>query len=107
MAPTPVQSFNVFTFTSLGLLGLTTYYAIKLNRHQAAMSRRTTQALEMKVLRARLDRFHAKIDGGEVIDEEEIQEGKRAERLFQRRLRSMEEDAVADDQGRSVSPGWF
>lgn len=77
------------------------------------MSRRAVQALEMKVLKARLDRFHVKIDGGEVIDGEEFQEGKRMERLFQRWLRSMEDEGAADEEGRSVSrkverwPGWF
>ena len=67
--------------------------------------------MEMKVLRARLDRFHAKIDRGEVIEGEDFQEGKRMERLFQRYLRSMEDEA--EEEERSVSRkagrwhGWF
>ena len=82
-------------------------------RAQASVSRRAVRALEMKALRARLDRFQAKIDGGEVVDGEEFLEGKRMERLFQRWLRSMEEEAAANEEGSSVEkevqrwPGWF
>ena len=67
----------------------------------------------MKALKARLERFHAKVDGGEVIGEEEMQEGKRMERLFRRWLRSLEDNAAADDEGTSAAvkaekwPGWF
>ena len=51
----------------------------------------------MKALKARLERFHDKVDGGEVIGEEEMQEGKSMERLFRRWLRSLEDNAAADD----------
>lgn len=67
----------------------------------------------MKTLGPRLDRFQAKIDGGEVVDGEEFLEGKRMEKLFQRWLRSVEEDAAADEEGSSAArkverwPGWF
>ena len=77
------------------------------------MARRNAQALEMKALKARLDRFHAKTDSGEVIDGEETEEGKRMERLFRRWLRSLEDEAKADDERRSLVmkaerwPGWF
>ena len=106
----PVALFLTFSVSS-GIPGLMIYYAIIFNRKQATLARRMTQ--EMKALKARLERFHAKVDGGEVISEKEMQEGKRMERLFQRRLRSLEDNAAADDEGTSAAvkaerwPGWF
>ena len=93
----------LFTSTvPLVLLGVSLYYSIRLSRHQAKSRRRRAQASEMKVLKARLDRFHAKIDGGEVISEEEMEELKRMERLFGRWMRALEDDAAADDGGKGV-----
>lgn len=102
----------LFTSTiPLVLLGVSLYHSIKLSRHQAKSRRRRAQASEMKVLKERLDRFQAKIDGGEVISEEEMEEVKRMERLFGRWVRALEDDAAADDGGRSAAvragSGWF
>lgn len=66
-----------------------------------------------EVLKARLDRFHAKLDGGEVVGLEELHEGERMEGLFRRWVRALEDAAAADDEGRSAAvkaerwPGWF
>ncbi|CAD6585243.1 MAG: hypothetical protein ASARMPREDX12_001944 [Alectoria sarmentosa] len=92
----PVAPFLTFS-VYLGISGLMIYYAIIFNRDQAKLTRRMTRATEMKALKARLERFHDKVDGGEVIGEEEMQEGKSMERLFRRWLRSLEDNAAADD----------
>ena len=64
--------------------------------------RRSARAKEMKVVKARLARFDAKIKSGEVMGREEMEEGKRMERLFRCWLCSLEDDAVADYKGRSL-----
>lgn len=111
-APSPVGFF--FTLgVSLAVPGLLMYYAIIFNRNRSKLSRRVTQAAEMMVLKARSDRFRARLDGGEVMGEEEVQEGERMESLFRRWVRSLEDNAAADDEGSSAAakaerwPGWF
>ena len=64
--------------------------------------RRSARAKEMEVLKARLAHFDAKIKSGEVMGREEMEEGKRMERLFRSWLCSLEGDAAADHKGRSL-----
>ena len=52
----------------------------------------------MKALEARLLRFDAKLDAGKGLSEEEMQEGKRMRRVFERWLRSVEDVAAASDE---------
>ena len=59
---------------------------------------RSAQVKEMQVLKARLDVFDAKVKSGEVIGREEMEEGKRMERLFRCWLCSLENEA----QGGSI-----
>ena len=68
----------------------------------AEMARRSARAKEMKVLKARLDRFDAKVKSGEAVGREDMEEGKRMERLFRCWLCSLEDDAAADHKGRSL-----
>ena len=120
MAPTPASlraSITGFLLTSSVFLGasslISIFYTIITNRGRATLSRRKIQAFEMKVLKARLDRLHAKIDRGEVMGEEEMQDVKRIERLFWHWVRSLEIHAAADEEGSSAAvtnerwPGWF
>lgn len=87
-------------------------YDIFKDRNLAKEVRRRARLEEMKALMAPLDRFYAKSKSGEVMGREEMEEGKRMERLFRRWLRSLEDNAVADDEGRSLvvmfekRPGW-
>ena len=62
----------------------TIHYVIICNRHRDALSRRATQAVEMSVLKARLERFDTKIAGGGVMDGKEMQEKEMMEKLFRR-----------------------
>lgn len=88
-------------------------YDIFKDRNLAKEVRRRARLEEMKALMAPLDRFYAKSKSGEVMGREEMEEGKRMERLFRRWLRSLEDNAVADDEGRSLvvmfekRPGWI
>ena len=111
-------SITGFLLTSSVFIGASSliwifYTIIITNRGRATLSRRKIQALEMKVLKARLDRLHAKIDRGEVMGEEEMQDVKRMERLFWHWVRSLEIHAAADEEGSSAAvtnerwPGWF
>ena len=82
-------------------------------RKLAEGARRSARAKEMKVLKARLDRFDAKVKSGEVVGREDMEEGKRMERLFRCWLCSLEDEAAADHKGRSLlvtfekSRGWI
>ena len=109
-------SIIVILFTcgiSISVPCLTFCYNIFNDRKVAKELRRTAQAEEMKVLTACLARFYVKLDGGEIIKKEEMEEGKRMERLFRRWLRNLEVGALADDEGSSLVvkfenwPGWI
>ena len=88
-------------------------YNISNNRILAEGERRSARAKEMKVVMWRLARFDAKIKSGEVMGREEMEEGKRMERLFRCWLCSLEDDAAADHKGTSLvvtfekCRGWF
>lgn len=92
---------------------LTLYTTIIFGRNQARLLRRNSEALEMRVLKARLDRFRATDTGGEKLGEEGREEGGRMERLFKRWLSALEEDVAARDEGSSAVvrlerwPAWF
>ena len=96
-----------------GTLGLALYWyhwddIYKRNRD--ALSRRATQALEMKVLKARLDRFYARLGNGEVLGEAEMEEVRSMEALLGRWFRCVEEDAVREDEDKARSRernGWM
>lgn len=97
----------------MGVPCLTFCYNTLNDRKLANEVHRSARAEEMKVLMARLDRFYAKSKSGGVMGREEMEEGRRMERLFRRWLRSLEDNAVADDEGRSLVvtfeqwPGWI
>ena len=86
---------------SLTVSCLKIWHDISNQRKLAEGVSRGAQAKEMKVLKARLARFDDKIKSGEVMGREEMEEGKRMERLFRHWLCSLEEDAAADHKGRS------
>ncbi|MCJ1458197.1 hypothetical protein MMC28_008568 [Mycoblastus sanguinarius] len=96
-----------------GALGLALYWyhwdnIYKGNRD--SLSRRATQALEMKVLKARLDHFSARRADGEVLGEAEVEEAGRMEALLGRWFRCVEEDAVREDGQKARSRegnGWL
>ena len=52
----------------------------------------------MQVLKTRLDRFHARLADGEVLDEAEMEEGRGMEALFRRWFKCVEENAVRKDE---------
>lgn len=96
-----------------GALGLALYihYSDRIyKRNRDALSRRATQALEMKVLKTRLDRFYARLADGEALDEAEMEEGRSMEKLLRRWVRCVEEDTAREDvdkaRGRQRS-GWL
>lgn len=111
---TPCLIALLFTCgVSISVPCLTFCYNIFNDRKVAKEVRRSARAEEMKALMARLDRFYAKSRSGDVMGRDEIEEGKRMERLFRRWLRSLGDNAVGDDEGRSLVvtfekwPGWI
>lgn len=59
----------------------------------------------MKVLKARLDRFYARLADGEALGEAEMEEGRSMEALLGRWFRCVEED---EDKARSRERnGWM
>lgn len=64
----------------------------------------------MKVLKARLDRFYARLGDGEVLGEAEMEERRSMEALLGRWFRCVEEDAVREDEDKARSrerKGWL
>lgn len=96
-----------------GTLGLALYWRhwddIYKGNHDS-LSRRATQALEMKLVKARLDLFYARLRDGEVLDEAEMDEQRRMEAMLARWFRCVEEDAVRMDKDKARcrnGKGWI
>ena len=70
-------------------------------RNQDSLSRRATQALEMKLVQTRLDRFHARLGDGEVLDEADVEEVKGMEAVLRRWFRCVEEDVAREDRDKA------
>ena len=49
-------------------------------------------------MKQRLDRFYARIRDGEVLDDKEMEEGKRMEKLLGRWLICVEEDVAREEE---------
>lgn len=56
----------------------------------------------MEVLRAQLNHYHHKLNNGEVVSEQEMEEGEKMEKLFRRWIHAMENDVDDYDEGRSA-----
>ena len=100
-SPLNLSMLLVLCGVSMGVSCLKLCQDISNGRKVAEGVRRSAQAKEMKVLKARLARFEDKIKSGEVMGREEMEEGKRMERLFRHWLCSLEDDAAADYKERS------
>lgn len=85
-----------------GLSYVKLIYDIFNHRILAEGVRRDARAKEMKVVMWRLSRFDAKVKSGEVMGREEMEEGKRMERLVRCWMCSLEDDAAADHKGPSL-----
>ena len=102
-SPSPLNSTLIILGGVIaGLSYVKSIYNISNDRILAEGERRSARAKEMKVVMWRLARFEAKIKSGELMGREEMEEGKRMERLFRCWLCSLEDDAAADHKGRSL-----
>lgn len=64
----------------------------------------------MKLLKARLNRFYARLGDGEVLGEAEMEEGRSMEVLLRRWSRCAQEDTVREDEDKARSRegnGWM